>query len=347
MSIFRGGGIVGSANVQITASGPGKIATSCSALGPSQSATQSSVVLSANALQGVITLQNSVLINSFTYDCNLFDKNGICVSAGGRNTQVSAGTIDNTSALLIGSYRLDGNNSRIGAYLDQNLSVSNPGGTIKQSNDTPMAGIFGVWQENINETGWQIKGSVALGQKNTTVQRSVVGDSEPGVGSARMISQGAQVTGKYGFNLIDDVLVLPYAGIRYTKNNMGGYTEQTSVAVSAPLTYNPVNTNSSTALLGLEARYRLLPNLMTIASAGLERNMSTNYDQYVATNASIGYIAPVSMNPDMVRTRPTATLGAYYDVEKNQRLGVTGIYRQEMYQAVGTTTVMATYTVGL
>ena len=40
-------------------------------------------------------------------------------------------------------------------------------------------------------------------------------------------------------------------------------------------------------------------------------------------------------------------LGAYYDVMKNQRLGITGIYRQEPYQGVSTTTVMATYTVGL
>ncbi len=39
-------------------------------------------------------------------------------------------------------------------------------------------------------------------------------------------------------------------------------------------------------------------------------------------------------------------LGAYYDIEAHQRLGITGIYRQEAYQAVQTTTVMATYTVG-
>lgn len=40
-------------------------------------------------------------------------------------------------------------------------------------------------------------------------------------------------------------------------------------------------------------------------------------------------------------------LGGYYDIEKNQRIGITGIYRQEPFQAVITTTVMATYTVGL
>jgi len=40
-------------------------------------------------------------------------------------------------------------------------------------------------------------------------------------------------------------------------------------------------------------------------------------------------------------------LGAYYDIEKNQHLGINAIYRQEAYQAVSSTTVMATYTVGL
>ncbi len=62
--------------------------------------------------------------------------------------------------------------------------------------------------------------------------------------------------------------------------------------------------------------------------------------------SSIGAIAPVNFNPNPVKTRPTAMVGASYDVEKNQRLGVTGIYRQEAYQATATTTVMATYTVG-
>lgn len=318
-----------------------------SAGGPTNADTQTSLVATSSALQSRLTLQNAALINGFTYDCQVFDKNGICVSAGGRNTQVSAGSVNNTAALLIGSYRLDKNNSRIGISLDQNLTTSMPGGTIKQSNSTPMVGLFGVYQENLDNTGWEAKVGVAMGQKDTTIQRGVVGTSEPGVGSATMINQGAQATVKYGFGITEDVLVLPYAGVRYTRNNMGGYTEAASSTVTAPLTMNPVNTNSSAALIGVEGKYRVLPAVMTYASAGIERNMSTNYDNYVASSTSIAGLTPISMNPNMVRTRPTATIGAYYDIEKNQRLGVTGIYRQEMYQAVGTTTVMATYTVGL
>jgi autotransporter-associated beta strand protein len=309
--------------------------------------TQQSLVNTASALQSSITLQNTILINSFTYDCSVFDVNGICISAGGRNTQVAAGTINNTSGLLIGSYRLDVNNSRVGLSLDQNLSTSMPGGTIKQSNSTPMVSAFGIWQENLNGTGWQAKVSAGMGQKDTTITRTIVGTSEPGVGTATMLTQGAQVIGKYGFALTEDAIVLPYFGLRYTRNNMGGYTEATSSAVFSPLTMNKVKTNSSTALIGMEGNYKIMPNFTLLASAGLERNMSTNYDNYIATNTDIIGLTPVSMNPNMIRTRTTASLGAYYDIEKNQRLGVNGIYRQEMYQAVGTTSVIATYTVGL
>ena len=316
-------------------------------LSSSPADTQQSLTNTASALQSSITLQNTVLINSFTYDCPVFDVNGICVSAGGRNTQVAAGTINNTSGLLIGSYRLDKNNSRIGLSLDQNFSTSIPGGTIKQSNSIPMVSAFGIWQEKLDSTGWQAKISAGMGQKDTTIQRTVVGTSEPGIGSATMLTQGAQVMGKYGFALSDDAIVLPYVGLRYTRNNMGGYTEATSSTVNSPLTMNKVNTNTSAALIGVEGNYKAMPDVTLLASVGLERNTSTNYDNYVATSSSISGLTPVSMSPNMVRTRPTATLGAYYDIEKNQRLGINGIYRQEMYQSVGTTSVMATYAIGL
>jgi hypothetical protein len=50
-----------------------------------------------------------------------------------------------------------------------------------------------------------------------------------------------------------------------------------------------------------------------------------------------------------LNTNPTTALAGVggYDVEKNQRLDIAGIYRQELYQAVQTASVIATYTVSL
>jgi len=319
--------------------------------GPSIANTNQSLVNTASALQGTYTLQNSVLANSFSYDCNTFGENNVCVSAGGRNTQVQAANgLNNTSALLIAAYRPHPN-YRIGAYADQNLSVSNPGGTVNLGNNTPLIGLFAAWNERLDGTGTEVKVSAAYGQKNTTMTRSVVGSgtgaSEAGSGSSTLNSQGTQLTAKYGFGILDNVIVSPYVGVRYTQNNMGGYTEGTSSTVTAPLTYSALNTNATTALAGVGASYRVIPQVMTFASAGVETDTNTANGTYSATNSSIGTLTPVNFNANPVRTRPTATVGAYYDIEKNQRIGITGIYRQEAYQAVSTTTVMATYTIGL
>ena len=318
--------------------------------GPSVSDTNQSLINTAAVLQGTVTLQNSVMVNSFTYDCPTFDKNGVCVSTGGRNTTVQTQGINNTSGLLIASYRLDKNNSRFGAYADQNLSVSGPG-TVRLGNNTPMLGVFGVWSERPDGVGAEVKVSAAYGQKSTTVNRGVVGSSatasEAGIGGSNLTSQGVQAIAKYGFGVVQDVVVSPYAGIRYTQNNIGGYTEGASSSVTAPLTYGQLNTNATTALVGAETRYRGIPQTTLFASAGVETDTNSANGSYNASNASIGALIPVNFNPNPVKTRPTASVGAYHDIEKNQRLGVTGIYRQEPYQAVSTTTVMATYTVGL
>jgi hypothetical protein len=312
--------------------------------GSSTADTQQSLINTASVLQGVYTLQNSVMVNGFTYDCSLFDKHGVCASTGGRNTTVQAQGINNTSGLLIASYRLDKNNSRIGAWVDQNLSVSSPS-PVRLSNSTPMIGLFGVWSQRPDGVGAEVKVSAAYGQKDATITRQIVGTSEAGSGSSQLISQGAQVMAKYGFAVVSDVVISPYAGVRYTQNNMGGYTEATTSAVTAPLTYLALNTNTTTTLAGAEARYRGIPKTTLFASAGVETDMNTNNDFYSATG--VDGLVPINFNPNPVKTRPTATVGGYYDIVKNQRIGITGIYRQEAYQAVSTTAVLATYTIGL
>ena len=312
---------------------------------PNVSDTQQSLVNTATVLQNTFALQNSVLANSFSYDCSVFGENNVCVSAGGRNTAVSAAHgLNNTSALLITAYRVMPT-VRIGAYADQNLSVNNAGSTVNLGNNTPLIGLFGAWNERLDGTGTEVKVSAAYGQKNTTVTRSVVGTSEPGSGSSQLNSQGAQVTVKYGFGLAENVVVSPYVGVRYSQNNMGGYTEGASSTVTAPLTYSALNTNATTALAGVGASYRLIPKATVFASAGVETDTNTANGTYIASG--VAGLTPINFNANPVKTRPTATLGAYYDIVKNQRLGITGIYRQEAYQAVSTTTVMATYTVGL
>jgi hypothetical protein len=316
-------------------------------IGATTDDTQKSIVVTATSLQDTFALQNAVLANSLGYDCNKFGSNGVCISTGGRYTAVSAANgLNNTSALLIGAYRLNPN-YRIGAYVDQNLSVNNAGTTVRLGNSTPLIGLFGAWNEKLDGTGTEVKVSAAYGKKNTTVTRQIINTSEPGSGSSQLNSQGAQVTAKHGFAVTDKAIVSPYVGMRYTQNNMGGYTEGTSTTVTAPLTYSALNTRATTALAGVGVNYKVNPTVTTFASVGVEADTKTGNGSYSGTNSSISGLTPVNFNANPVKVRASAVLGAYYDMEKNQRFAITGAYRQESYKAVSTTTVMATYTVGL
>lgn len=312
----------------------------------SRADTQQSLANTASVLQGIYTLQNSVLVNGFSYDCNLFGANNICVAAGGRNTSVQAEGVNNNSALLIAAYRPH-LNYRFGAWADQNLSLNSPGGTVKLGNNTPVLGLFGAWNQRLDGTGTELKVSAGYGQKDATVTRSVVGTSDPGSGSSNLTTQGAQVQAKYGFAIGDSSVVSPYAGMRYTQSNMGGYSEGYNSNVTAPLTYQALNTNATTAIAGLGVTHKPIPVVTLLASAGVESDTNTSNGTYNAYSVKIPGLTPISFNANPVKTRPTASVGVYYDVEKNQRLGITGIYRQEPFQAVSTTTVMATYTIGM
>jgi hypothetical protein len=297
----------------------------------------------ASTLQGLFAMQSAGVINGMSYDCSLFGANNVCVSAGGRFTNVSAYPYNNSSALIIGAYRFS-SNLRFGGYLDQNLSQSTPGGIAQLNNGSPMVGIFGVWSQNPDGTGVEAKLSAGYANKGATLTRPVVGVSEAGTGSTSLTSQGVLGLFKYGFGMGNKTILSPYAGMRYMVGGMGGYGESQSSTVSSPLTYDAINNYTSTVLAGISGVHRLSEKTTLLASAGVEKDTNSNVGNLVT--AGNGYFN-IAMNNNYRSTRPTASLGAFHDLSVNERIGLSAIYRQEAYQAITSTTVMATYTVGL
>ena len=305
--------------------------------------TQTALTSLGNTLQSIFAMQTSGVVNSMTYDCSLFGVNNVCVSAGGRFTNISGYPDNTTSALIIGAYRYSPS-LRFGGYLDQNLTQSTPGGIAQLNNGSPMVGLFGVWSQNTDGSGFEAKVSAAYATKSATLTRPVVGVSEAGSGSTNLTTQGVQGVLKYGFNVGNKSLVSPYAGMRYVLGGMGGYSEAQSSTVSSPLTYSSISNYTTTALAGLIAQHRFGEKTMLLASAGVEKDVNTNVGNLITSGIGDFNIA---MNNNYRTLRPTATLGAFYDLSSKERLGLVGIYRQEAYQAITSSTVLATYTVGL
>ncbi|WP_114653618.1 autotransporter domain-containing protein [Polynucleobacter necessarius] len=297
----------------------------------------------ANTLQGLFAMQSAGVINGMSYDCSLFGANNVCISAGGRFTNVSSYPYNNSSALIIGAYRFS-NNLRFGGYLDQNLSQSTPGEIAQLNNGSPMVGVFGVWLQNPDGTGVEAKLSAGYANKGASLTRPVVGVSEAGTGSTSLTSQGVLGLLKYGFGMGNKTILSPYASMRYMVGGMGGYGESQSNTVSSPLTYDAINNYTTTVLAGVSEVHRLSEKTSLLASAGVEKDTNSNVGNLVTTGN--GYFN-IAMNNNYRSTRPTASLGAFHDLSVNERIGLSAIYRQEAYQAITSTTVMATYTIGL
>jgi hypothetical protein len=312
--------------------------------GVSLMGTQQSLVNTVSALQNTYALQNAVLTNSFSYDCPVFGAHNVCISAGGRNTAVSAANgLNNTSALLIAAYRLN-KNIRLGAWVDQNLSTNSATG-ISLGNSKPLFGVFGAWAENSSGEGYEVKVSAGYGDKDLTVTRDVIGTSEAGAGTTRLNSQAISTVSSYGFKLHNDLVVSPYVGVQYSRVASSAYTETSTADVTAPLTYSRLSQENISILAGLKLSAKLDPKTALFGSVGIEQNVNNRSGQYSATG--VDGLTSIEFNSNFQKTRATASAGIYYDLDKKQRISLSGIYRQEPFQAVSTTTVLATYTIGL
>jgi hypothetical protein len=85
------------------------------------------------------------------YDCNLFDQNNMCISAGGRDTTIDNPTSHHSAAVVVLGYKVN-SNIRIGGFLDQSINNNTPTG-IQVSNKNPMMGAFVVWNKNADGLG--------------------------------------------------------------------------------------------------------------------------------------------------------------------------------------------------
>ena len=175
-----------------------------------------------------------------TYDCDLFDDKGICVSVGGQQTYVDNPSSNLTSTVVVAGYKVSPT-LRIGGFLNQNLN-NHTSTNVDISNANPLMGLFAVWNQNEDHLGYQVKVANAYQDKDVTTTRDAVATSEPGTGKTELNTQSYVGELSYAFLANEDkTLVRPYVAVRYTRIKQDGYTEETSSAVTAPLTYSSLS----------------------------------------------------------------------------------------------------------
>ena len=310
-------------------------------IGPSSADTQSSLARLASGLRG--TFNSASLIanfpNSNTYDCNLFDVKGMCISAGGRYSTIDNPSSNNSAAIVTLGYKISPH-IRIGGFLDQSLNTHSPTG-IDLSNKHPMAGAFLYWNQNADGLGFQMKIANAYQDKDLSTTRDVIGTSEAGRGNTSLNSRSYVGELSYAFMFKENTLVRPYFALRHTSIEQDAYTE---TGVTTPLTYSALNDRTTSALMGVKFKHALSPKANLIGSLGVEQDLNHKTDRLTASGVS--GLTSENFSGNIDRTRPVASLGATYDIAKSQRLTGEVLVQQLPFQSTAGATAYFNYMIG-
>ena len=314
--------------------------------GPSPKYSLQSVQQNAQGLSTVINQQVAALQAGLGYDCSQYDEHNLCVSVGGRYTYAGSGPSGNAeSGLVILGYR-PLQTLRIGGFVDQSANISSPT-RISQSKTSPMWGLYGNWNLNNDHNGLGVQASAAFATSQLSITRSATAYSEAGQGNTQFGGQGYQAQVNYAQPVNDKMKVVPYLGLRYTQINNGAYIENSNANVIAPLSFNAMAQNTFAAIGGVGLSSWLAEKLKGTASIGLQQNLNYSMGNYQGTSIIPGFTNFSVQMPGNINTMTTASAGLYYDIRKNERIGVNALWQQQPFINTNTTSLIATYTIGL
>jgi hypothetical protein len=309
---------------------------------PSPADTLESFRPNAAALRNVFNLQSAKIAQGLSYDCTVYDQKNMCVSFLG--SMSDGKDFDVTTGALIVAHKPT-SRLRFGGYIDQSLSDSSSFGGLTVKKGAPGYGVFGVWTQNADGSGVQVRAAANFGKVDMETTRTAVDTAEAGFGKSNIKSSGFELQVSRAYAINPSWSARPYVGYRKTTNTRAGYTEQSSEAVTAPLTYSKLKQNTEALTAGVTFGHMLSAQTSLTLTAGVDHDLKNRADRYQATNADIGDIDSIDMGATK-KTRPTASIALNHNIDKTQRIGVSVMHRKEVFSSTSTTSAFVQYTKG-
>ena len=308
--------------------------------GPSAADTFKSLLPNAVALRNAYNIQSAKIAQGLAYDCTVYDQRSMCVAfAGGYTTGNEFG---GTVGALIIAHKPN-QHFRFGGYMDQSWGSSTFGGlTTRKAN--PGYGLFGVWSQNAEGSGIQVRGSANVGQVDIETTREVVDTAEAGFGKSDIKSYGVQLEVSRLYVVNPQWTVQPYVGYRKTTNQRAAYTE--AADITAPLSYSSLKQSSETLTAGATFAHPVSAQTTLFLRAGVEHDLTNQIDAYAATNSDIGAIDSIDMSTNTRNTRPTVSFAVNHNISKTERVGFSLEHRTEAFQSGNSTAAFVQYTMG-
>jgi hypothetical protein len=299
---------------------------------------QSSVNNTATAMRGAFNSITSSMnfANMTTYDCNLFGNNGGCVSVGGRYTGTDNPDTTATAVVAKAGYKFN-EHFRYGAFVDQ--TANSKTGNVDMDMNTPMVGLMGVWNQNPDQLGMQVKLANTYQSTDATITRNGAIDNFKGDTDINAQSYVAELSWRH-LNHQKDTLLQPFVATRYAIIDQDGYSD-------GFVNYGSVEQKTLTALAGVKAFYQYSHKMTYMGSLGVEHDLDEDADDLSVSVSGVSGLTAASMTDGGEdKTRILGSVGARFFVTPNQRLEGKLMYEQLRYNNADNTTAYVNYTIG-
>ena len=226
-----------------------------------------------------------ILRYAMTYDCNLFDVNGFCISGSLRYTDVqgaygASGSASEFAGVLTGAVRI-ASKVRIGGFLDWGTNPDNVDG-VKYTSNIPTVGAFIGYSDAPDDTGIQARLAAAYNHENADFTRAnLLGTSAKAKGNSSFNTYGFLAELGYGFDVGNTMVVTPFLGLAGTKSTRDGYNESgDNGGVFDPLNYDSYTATEVTGIAGVRLKGSISDQLSYRLSLGVEHDFSYNVDAF-------------------------------------------------------------------
>ena len=307
----------------------------CSVDSGSGSCTKTSCITSSIET-GMNAVTNSNFAHMNTYDCDTFGESGSCLSIGGRGIFVNDPQSEIGGVVLVYGKK-QSSNLRWGTFLHHNISYNTPS-NFTLSNDTPMIGFYGVWNEKADHTGLQFKIGNSYQATNAVITRPVVGVSDQATGNTSLYNNQVILELRNNKKISDSFTLSPYFATLYSQKYQKGYTE---TGIDLPLTYNKIIDTSMTAITGIKFRKNLNSDYSFFGTIGLEHDLTHQVSALSPTGVS--GLTTVDLTKSHNPTRPVIAIGYDHQVTNNQILRIKAQYQELPYQGMNETNLYASY----
>jgi hypothetical protein len=312
----------------------------------------SSISQAKTPVLGLMHQRYAMLNAAMAYDCPRFDTYGLCVSMQARATgfgdqTTGAGALDIawrvTDRVRIGAfldYQAAGNDAFIGGF---------PLAEVHANDNSATFGGYAGYRSGVADRGLELflSGGVNPGRATITRRMSMDAngfvDAQPGTGSASLDAWFVRAMARYGIALSDRLTLSPYGGVRYTDVTRGAYVESANHIVTQPLAYDAYYERLVTAFGGVELKSMLTGSLGAFVALGVEKDIRRHANNFVGQSVIPGLtLFSLDHGGSWNGLRPSATIGAFYDISPRHRLSMSGSAGQQAW----TTRAFATGALG-